>query len=212
MNSFTVGQGVIVSDRRDLYAYMEGVVFRAGPDRLGRVGVDFPKPDQDGMHDGRHMLDAATLSPLPKVGERRRWNARNSERRQLMGPFVITGRHDDTEERLFSIWYEARQVHGSASAAELAGFSELIEEHSDTEDGMTSDAHAVQIPTSGWKEVGHTTAEGVQLAPPRPGRDDLDTRRDAVLEAALWWDEAPDGFRLYDLRQTIRAYRAARDS
>jgi len=226
MTMFTVGQAVVVTDRRDLYAYEEGTVVR-GSLRRGHVGVHFPVIEGEPQNpDDVRQVSADALAPLPQIGERRRWK---SEVMRLRGPFVIQSRADQGERPLFTIYYEASRTHAGASAAELAGFSELITEPDGAEDGTTADARAdvaapVKYPPGTPEYAAYQRALTNELdkfakgeAPYAAARvrdhlDNLDTLRDCVLEHGLTWDENPNGSTLYDLREAIRAYRTARDS
>lgn len=194
MNEVTEGQAVIVTDRRHYLSYEEGRVVRATPDKFNRVRVIFPNADRSGaQRPGQewHAVELDVLGAMPSPGERYEWADRNNTSRV---PFTVGERF--ARGHMYAGLF--RIMSDDATDAERAN-------------GHTSIASAAEIAKF---------ADRISTPAPDGAAPTLDTLREAVVSAALNWQE--DDRRGKDIRiarrrrtelaNAVKAYREASSS
>lgn len=131
MNTVTLGQAVIVTDRRHPLSYEEGTVFRAAPDGHGRIRVHFPQIEGEPQpNNSWHAIELEILGAMPSPGERYEWADRNNASRV---PFTVGERFPRNHRYagLFALLADdaspaerAAGYSSIASAAEIAKFAD----------------------------------------------------------------------------------------
>lgn len=134
MIAVTMGQAVVVIERRHPLACEEGTVMRAKPDTDGRVRVHFDAVDGEPQSpDDWRAVELTSLGAMPAPGERYEWNDRNNMSRtpftvgeRLPAGYTFAGHfalmHDDATPA------DRERGHTAiATAAELARFADRID-------------------------------------------------------------------------------------